>query len=80
MTAKNARCCGNCRSAIFHEMPNGKRDKKQCGKCLFEVKWPPIPYFLRDRLPRKTSVLGITWDEGIWPRSGEDCQCWESKA
>ena len=79
MSDEKDRRCGTCRSAFFHLTPTGKINKKVCGRCLFGVEWPKVPYFLVGRLPHG-SWNGRFWSEGIWQDTKANCECWEPKA
>ena len=72
--------CLTCRwSTLFERTPSGRLKRGTIGRCSYEVVWPKLPFFLGERLPRKSggNTPSNCWGRGITPDDGKDCECWE---
>jgi hypothetical protein len=75
--------CGTCGWAIGFELtPTGRFRKDTVAQCSAEVEWPPMPFFLVERMPQKGgwgTRPGCWSGRSVSPGDGKDCKCWKRK-
>jgi hypothetical protein len=75
--------CGTCAWSVgFERTTTGRFKKYTVAHCSAEVEWPPLPFFLVERLPQKGGygTLETCWNgRAVDPKDGVGCPCWKSQ-
>lgn len=76
MKKPKERKCGNCRWFVPVRNPKtGRIRPSQAGACSYVVVFPLIPMCY----PSVASILPHALKAGMWPDSGDRCECFEEK-
>ena len=71
---------GKKKYAFFKLMMDGRFKKDTVANCSAEVEWPPLPFFLTERLPGKGGwgTPSDCWNgRCVRIDDGDTCPCWK---